>query len=71
MNTETITIEALQKLVYKQAEIITQKDKQIAELQEKVDYLIHQRFASSSEKFLLNQPSLFDRPCEPIERQEE
>ena len=71
MNTEIITIEALQELVHKQAEIIIQKDKQIAELQEKVDYLIRQRFASSSEKFPSNQPSLFDEPCELIEREEE
>ena len=60
MNTETMTQETLQELVQKQAEIIAQQDKLIAQLQEKVDYLIRQRYGSSSEKFPSNQPSLFD-----------
>ena len=39
--------------------VIEQKDKTIADLQEKLDYMIRQKFASSSEKFPNNQPSLF------------
>jgi transposase len=40
--------------------LLSEKDKTIAYLQEKLDYLIRQKFASSSEKFPSNQPSLFD-----------
>jgi uncharacterized membrane protein YjjP (DUF1212 family) len=40
-------------------EVIDNKDKTIADLQEKLDYMIRQKFASSSEKFPSNQPSLF------------
>ena len=42
-----------------QLEVIDEKDKTIADLQEKLDYMIRQKFASSSEKFPSNQPSLF------------
>ncbi len=60
MKHETITLESLQELVQEQAEIIAQKDKVIAQLQEKIDYLIRKRFTSSSERFPANHPSLFD-----------
>ena len=52
MKEEAVTIEAL-------IEIIEQKDKTIAELQQKLDYMLRQKFASSSEKFPSSQPSLF------------
>jgi transposase len=60
MNKEAITTETLYELMQHQMEMIEHKDKQIAALQEKVDYLLRQKFASSSEKFPANQPSLFD-----------
>ena len=44
--------------------IIEQKDKTIADLQQKLDYMIRQKFASSSEKFPDNQPSLFQDDTE-------
>ena len=71
MNTEAITLESLHELLQHQMKIIEKKDRQIAELQEKVDYLIRQKFASSSEKFPVNQPSLFDEPCKTIESEED
>lgn len=71
MNTEAITLESLHELLQHQMKIIEQKDKLIAALQEKVDYLIRQRFASSSEKFPSNQPSLFDEPSETIAQEED
>jgi len=42
-----------------QLDVIDKKDKTIADLQEKLDYMLRQKFASSSEKFPSNQPSLF------------
>ena len=42
-----------------QLEKIDIQDKKIADLQEKLDYMICQKFASSSEKFPNNQPALF------------
>jgi len=40
--------------------------KEIQSLREKIDYLIRQRFTSSSEKFPSNQPSLFEEENEEI-----
>ena len=72
MNTEAITLELLHETIQHQMKIIEEKDKQIALLQEKVDYLIRQKFASSSEKFPDNQPSLFDDAlCETIATEED
>ena len=71
MNKEAITLEAVYELLQQQTELIKQKDKEIAALQEKVDYLIRQKFASSSEKFSNNQPSLFDEPSETIKSEED
>ena len=65
MYKEAITQEALYELVQHQTDMLAQKDRQIADLQERVDYLIRQKFASSSEKFPSNQPSLFDEGLEP------
>jgi len=52
MKQETVTIESL-------LEIIDNQAKEIADLQQKLDYMLRQKFASSSEKFPSNQPSLF------------
>lgn len=60
MNQQVVTIESLSNILEKQLGIINQKDKQIKLLEEKIDFLIRQRFTSSSEKFSDNQPSLFD-----------
>jgi transposase len=52
MNKTAITTESL-------LEIIDEKDKAIADLQQKLDYMLRQKFAPKSEKFPDNQPSLF------------
>jgi transposase len=54
-----ITTESLIEIMNHQLDIIDSKDKTIADLQQKLDYMIRQKFASSSEKFPDNQPSLF------------
>jgi transposase len=53
MKQEAVTTESL-------IQIIEQKDKTISDLQQKLDYMLRQKFASSSEKFPNNQPSLFE-----------
>ena len=55
-----LPLESLIELAKEQAELIEKQNQQIKELQEKLDYLIRQKFASSSEKFPPNHPSLFD-----------
>ena len=60
MSKETVTLETIIELMSHQQELLSEKDKTIAYLQEKLDYLIRQKFASSSEKFPSNQPSLFE-----------
>lgn len=52
MKEAAITVESL-------VEIIHEKDKTISDLQQKLDYLLRQKYAASSEKFSSNQPSLF------------
>lgn len=66
MKEEAITTESLIEIMNHQLEVIDnkdvvieQKDKTIADLQQKLDYMLRQKFASSSEKFASNQPSLF------------
>ena len=59
MKQEAITTESLIEIMNHQLDIITEKDKTIADLQQKLDYMLRQKFASSSEKFPSNQPSLF------------
>ena len=59
MKQEVITTESLIEIMNHQLEIIDNKDKTIADLQQKLDYMIRQKFAASSEKFPINQPSLF------------
>ena len=70
---ETITIESLIGIIDKKDAIIEQKDKAIKELQQRLDYLLRQKFSSSSEKYPLNQGSLFqeeDLKIETIEDSE-
>ena len=65
-------LEAQSKVIKDQAELIAEQAQQIKELQEKLDYLIRQKFASSSEKFPHNQPSLFEEePKENIAVEED
>lgn len=66
MKEVAITTESLLKIMNHQLEVIDEKDstieekdKTIADLQQKLDYMLRQKFASSSEKFPSNQPSLF------------
>jgi len=59
MKQEAITTESLIEIMNHQLDVITEKDKTIADLQQKLDYMLRQKFASSSEKFPSNQPSLF------------
>jgi len=54
-----VTTQSLLKIMNHQLEVIETKDKTIADLQQKLDYMIRQKYASSSEKFPSNQPSLF------------
>jgi transposase len=77
MKQETVTTESLIEIMNRQLEvidskdsIIEQKDKTIADLQQKLDYMLRQKFASSSEKFPSNQPSLFQDALD-IETEEE
>lgn len=57
---DVLSLESLLKMNEDQAELIEKQNRQIKELQEKLDYLIRQTFAASSEKFPHNQPSLFE-----------
>jgi len=59
MEQEAVTTESLIEIMNHQLDVIDEKDKTIAYLQEKLDYMLRQKFASSSEKFPNNQPSLF------------
>ena len=59
MKQEAVTTEYLLEIMNHQLDEIDKKDKTIADLQQKLDYMLRQKFASSSEKFPSNQPSLF------------
>jgi len=59
MKQEAVTTESLIEIMNHQLDVIDEKDKTIADLQQKLDYMTRQKFASSSEKFSNNQPSLF------------
>ncbi len=59
MKQEAVTTESLIEIMNHQLDVIDEKDKTIADLQQKLDYMLRQKFASSSEKFPNNQPSLF------------
>lgn len=74
MKEELITTDKLLEIIANQAkENSSQKEEinilgsQIKLLQEKIDYLLRQQFASKSEKFSPNQPGLFDENDLPIE----
>ena len=60
MKEATVTIETLLDIMNNQLVVIDEQDKIIADLQEKLDYMIRQKFSYSSEKFPSNQPSLFE-----------
>lgn len=71
MKEAVVTTESLIEMMNHQLDIIDNKDsvieqknKTIADLQQKLDYMIRQKFASSSEKFPHNQPSLFQNTIE-------
>ena len=66
-----VTTESLLKIMNHQLEVIDTKDKTIAELQQKLDYMLRQKFASSSEKFPSNQPSLFEESNIEVEEDTE
>lgn len=57
---DALLLESLLEMNKRQAEMIETQAKQIRHLEERIDYLTRQRFTSSSEKSLTNQPSLFD-----------
>ncbi len=67
MKKEAVTTESLLEIIYKKDIVIDEKDKTIAGLQERLDYMIRQKFASSSEKFPSNQPSLFEESAIEVE----
>ena len=70
MKQEAVTTESLLEIMNHQLEVIDSKDKIIVDLQERLDYMLRQKFASSSEKFPNNQPSLFQDTSD-IEVEEE
>jgi transposase len=71
MKESAVTTEALLEIMNNQLEIIDEKDKKIADLQQRLDYMLRQKFASSSEKIASNQPSLFEDTTSDIEIVEE
>ena len=70
MKQEAVTTETLLEIMNNQLHTIDNQAKEIADLKEKVDYMIRQKFASSSEKFPSTQPSLFQDTSD-IEVEEE
>lgn len=71
MKESAVTTEALLEIMNNQLDLIDEKDKKIADLQQRLDYMLRQKFASSSEKFPSNQPSLFEDTTSNIEIVEE
>jgi len=71
MKESVVTTEALLEIMNNQLELIDEKNKKIADLQQRLDYMLRQKFASSSEKFPSNQPSLFAEIPSDIEIVEE
>lgn len=71
MKESAVTTEALLEIMNNQLDLIDEKDKKIADLQQRLDYMLRQKFASSSEKFPSNQPSLFEDTTSDIEIVEE
>ncbi len=70
MKETAVTTESLIEIMNHQLDIIDEKDKTIVDLQQKLDYMLRQKYASSSEKFPSNQPSLFEEDSD-IETEEE
>jgi transposase len=70
MKESVVITETLLEIMNNQLHTIDNQAKEIANLKEKVDYMIRQKFASSSEKFPSNQPSLFQDTSD-IEVEEE
>lgn len=64
MKETAITTESLLEIMNHQSEVIDKQDKTIADLQQRLDYMLRQKFASSSEKFPSNQPSLFEEDAD-------
>lgn len=71
MSTEAITNEVLIDLVTRQSDTIEQQSKEIQQLRQRIDYLMRQKFASTSEKFPSNHPSLFDETSERITQEDD
>ena len=71
MKESAVTTEALLEIMNNQLKTIDKQGKQIADLQQRLDYMLRQKFASSSEKFPSNQPSLFEEITSEIETIEE
>ena len=65
-----ITTAYLLEIINDKDSVIEEKDKRIANLQEKLDYMIRQKFSSSSEKFPSNQPSLFQEDLDIVKEDE-
>ena len=71
MKEVAVTTESLIEIMNHQLEVIDSKDKTIADLQQKLDYMLRQKFASSSEKFPSNQPSLFAEDSTDISKEKD
>ncbi len=68
--TSDITQESLIQIIQDKDDEIAQLKRDNAQLQQKLDYFLRQKFSSSSEKFPSNQPSLFGDETD-IETEEE
>jgi len=67
MKESAITIESLLQIIDKQAKEICDLKKEIADLKEKLDYLIRQKFAPSSERVTTPEPALDEKTTSDIE----
>jgi len=67
MKEELISTDKLLEIIANQVKENSTQKEGIKQLQEKIDYLLRQQFASKSEKFNSNQPSLFEEYEEKIE----
>jgi len=70
MKEVAVTTESLIEIMNHQL-VIDSKDKTIADLQKNLDYMLRQKFASSSEKFPSNQPSLFAEDSTDISKEKD
>ena len=67
MKESAITIESLLQIIDKQAKEIYDLKKEIADLKEKLDYLIRQKFAPSSERVTTPEPASDEKTTSDIE----